>query len=184
MQNKNKKGFTLIEVLVAMFIFTLMMLATILAFSNLFKSYRESKNIQEDLDNAQYAMNLVMKSLRTSSIITDGSDGEGDTISIYDYSQDMCITYAFYSVDDKNYLGSSFFETDDTTCETSTMPAFTPMTTGDVTGNFWWVKSDGDSNTVGSVTMLMHLGSSKGGVDIQSSVSLRDYVVSGIELEI
>lgn len=183
MQNKNKKGFTLIEVLVAMFIFTLIMLAVIISFSNLFRSYRDSKDIQEDLDNAQYAMNLVMKSLRTSSIMEDGDSGSGDSILIYDYSQKKCISYSFYEKDGDTYLGISSADSEEASCSSMSFDSITPMTTGDVTGNFWWVESS-EGEAVGNATLLMHVSSSAGGVDIQSSVSLRDYVVSGIELEI
>ncbi|MFC1645009.1 type II secretion system protein J [Patescibacteria group bacterium] len=186
MQNKKEKGFTLIEVLVAMFIFTMMMMATILAFSNLFQSYRQSKNIQEDIDNSQFAMNLMMKSLRTSSVIDGGDSGISNEVTIFDYSQKKCITYGFYNQDGRSFLGMTSASSEDLgECESEgSGDSMKAMTTGDVTGKFWWVKSDGDTNVVGSVTALVHVNSDVGGVDIQSSVSLRDYTVSGIELGI
>jgi len=89
----SKKGFSLIELMVAMFVFSIVMTATTGFFSSSALSYRNAREIQRNLEDAQFAMNLMAKSLRTSKILScEGSPCS--TVRVYDYSQDKCIEYS------------------------------------------------------------------------------------------
>ncbi|PJA87728.1 MAG: hypothetical protein CO140_02745, partial [Candidatus Moranbacteria bacterium CG_4_9_14_3_um_filter_40_7] len=61
------KGFTLIEMMIAIFIFSLMMIAVTEIFSSSFGGYGNARNIQKDLEDAQFVMGQIAKTLRTSS---------------------------------------------------------------------------------------------------------------------
>ena len=63
---KKERGFSFLEIMVSVFIFSLMMTTISITFSNLFKNYRNSRAIQTNLENAQFIINSMAKSLRTS----------------------------------------------------------------------------------------------------------------------
>lgn len=83
-------GFTLIEVMVAMTAFTIIVMGTMQIMAQSTKSYRSQKSIQTNLESAQFALNLMAKELRTSSIINPGAS----SIVFFDYSQNRCIQYS------------------------------------------------------------------------------------------
>lgn len=174
------RGFTLIEVVVAMFIFVIIMTTVSGIFGRAFQGYRGAKAIQRDLEAAQYAINLMAKSLRTSSIISNSPT----SVNIYDHSQDKCIVYRFDS-DNKLKISSAnpSFPGDKDTCTFS--GTLSDMTTGYVAGNFLVVPSL--AGIVGKVTVSIKVcpptgctGSPRDEAKIQTSVSLRDYVESGL----
>ncbi|MDX9913149.1 MAG: type II secretion system protein [Candidatus Moranbacteria bacterium] len=188
----NKKGFTLVEVVVAIGMFVIIIAASSGIFARLFKSYRGAKNVNENMKNAQFALNLMSKTFRTSSVKYYIAGG-GNIIVVYDYSQSSCIRYVFngtaltkanttIAVTESNcHNGASFVS-----------PAIV-MTSGAVTGSFYARDSRGnDSNNsstrVGLVTVNMRI-TSGGAVDtgssarIQSTSSLRDYTVSNVGID-
>ncbi len=115
-----KKGFTLVEVIVSIFIFAIMMTSISGIFARQISSYKKTRIMANDLENAQFALNYVAKTLRTSSIIGYGS-GNGYTnlmdeieagpnntndffsklldpnasLIIYDFSQEACVKFTF-----------------------------------------------------------------------------------------
>lgn len=101
-QNKKlikNEGFSLIEMLVAIFISILVMTATIQVFSNMIKGYRKAKIIQKDLEEAQFALNITAKSLRAGVLVkcdnnACASAGNYSSLRIFDFSQNKCIEYA------------------------------------------------------------------------------------------
>jgi prepilin-type N-terminal cleavage/methylation domain-containing protein len=64
----NRNGFTLIELLVSVFVFLLIMLAVVTIFIREVEAFRNAKDSQRSLENAQFAMNFVAKTLRTSIV--------------------------------------------------------------------------------------------------------------------
>ncbi|MEA3323384.1 MAG: prepilin-type N-terminal cleavage/methylation domain-containing protein, partial [Patescibacteria group bacterium] len=117
---KNKKGFTLIEVIVSIFIFAIMMTSISGIFARQISSYKQTRIMANDLENAQFALNYVAKTLRTSSIIGYGigngytnlmdeiESGPNNTddffskkldpnasLIIYDFSQEACVKFTF-----------------------------------------------------------------------------------------
>lgn len=97
-KNKTKNGFSLIETLIAVFVFALVMMVLAGVFANLLKNYAKAKKTQRDVENAEYAMNLMAKVIRTSEIGTDLSNSMSN-LDLFDYSQGLCIRYSYVSGD-------------------------------------------------------------------------------------
>lgn len=184
----NKRAFTLVEVIVAIGIFVIVMGGSVGAFASAFKSYKGAKNVNENLKNAQYAMNLMAKTFRTSSIKHSSSN----LVIVYDWSQSLCIRYVFTGV----ALTKAFNNTvTESSCDSGTLFSAAntrDITTGTVTGEFRAVNSAGDdggpsSMRVGRVTVVMNITNSGGGSSssarIQSTSSLRDYTVSNVGID-
>ena len=200
--NQKKKGFTIIEVVTAMAIFTMMIVAFSSAFASSFFGYRNSMLIQKDLEEAQYAANLMAKSLRTSSIIGCGNGntpGSCDSstkytlVRVYDYSQGLCIDYKINNgIIENDYVSLNSRED----CANQGSMSGAPLTSNKVflTGNSSFYVSPsttGSPAKVGRVTIFFELCPAKSGggacasnsneqTRIQTSVSLRDYTVTGI----
>ncbi len=116
---KRQRGFTLIEMMVSIFIFLLVMTAIVQIFAQQIRAYGRSRTVQGDLENAQFAMNYIAKTARTASVLgslTSGSsydredflndDGGNDfyarqitntseSLIMYDFSQDRCLKFTF-----------------------------------------------------------------------------------------
>jgi prepilin-type N-terminal cleavage/methylation domain-containing protein len=86
----NKKGFSLIEVLIAMFVFAIMTLVVMGTFFDMIKSRSRVLAIQQDVEDARYGMELMAKTLRMSSVFSISSGG---SIEFYDYSRAACFRY-------------------------------------------------------------------------------------------
>jgi len=127
--HKTKKGFTLVEMMVSIFIFALMMVAIAGVFASQIKTYKNARTMQGDLENAQFALNYVAKTLRTASLIGYGSsssmqdllDGKqfgnseydndfylkpieaNEGLILYDFSQEYCVRFTFRNRSHKGY---------------------------------------------------------------------------------
>jgi prepilin-type N-terminal cleavage/methylation domain-containing protein len=167
---KFKKGFSLIEVLVAIFIFSFVMTMIAGSFSSFFKSYIAERKTQTDIENAQYAMNIMAKALRTSEVESTSSF----PLNTFDYSQSKCIRYDISS--------SAVVEgiTNDTSPEKLSDCNFGSLTYYSLTNND--IKNASVSATATSVPTLGKVTVSLGVQDqskttslipIQMSVSLR-----------
>lgn len=182
----NKRGFTLVEVIVAIGMFVIIISASSGIFARLFKSYKGAKNVSENMKNAQFAMNLMSKTFRTSSVKYETAN----VLVVYDYSQSACIRYIFNGT---ALTKATAAVTESNCVSTAVFSAPTVMTSGVVTGSFYARDSkgnDGDnsSDRVGLVTVNMRI-SNGGSVDtgsstrIQSTSSLRDYTVSNVGID-
>lgn len=177
----HKQAFTLIEVMVAMFIFVLVIASSTVVFANIFKAYQRSKHLQENLENAQYALNLLSKTFRTSSVIDVA--GDNSSVTIFNYSTNECVKYSFSA-------GSLHKQTSDasgiSSCATASFITNDVMTSGDVDGKFYASKSvqkGSPGAKVGMITVVMTITSGNSSdINIQTSSSLRDYGVSGIAI--
>lgn len=189
--SRAKKGFTLIEMLMAIFIFALMVSAASGIFIKMVQSYRCSKVVQKDLENAQYAMNLMMKTLRTSSIVNCSSGfpncpGTSAWIRVYDYSRDECRMYSFNDNRlEERVPDPPIVITDPSDCSGGIYGGSAlskSLTTGNVSGSFNTTVSSNvpGSEVMGKVTVSVTVSSGGNTTHIQSSVSLRDYPAAGI----
>jgi len=184
-ENLNRKGFTLVEVMVALFVFALVMTATSVTFTKAFRVYSDAKDVQENMENAQYAMNLMAKTFRTSSVAS--SDGTFDSVTVFDYSQAVgpadgkCIRYYFDSVNNR-IMKSENNAPNLTSCGSAAQPTGLPITSGNIVAAEFDVRSSSAGSVVGKVTFSMKLKKGKSEVDIQTTTSLRDYVESEISL--
>ena len=182
MNNKNnKKGFTLVEVIIAMGIFVLVMSSSTVIFSSAFNSYREARNILESVESSQYAMNIMAKTFRTSSVMSGG----GNSVIVYDYSQEKCFEYEFSSSSGSlNRSEGVPDDPDDNPLDTcSPSGSGSPVTSDNVSGTFQVIPTDEDGEVVGKITVSMTITEgSANPVHLQTTTSLRDYVESGISL--
>lgn len=198
-QIKNKKAFTLIELVVAISISVLVMISFSVTFSGIMRNYYKGRNINENLENVQYALSLMGKTIRTSTLKEPaGTNQTSQTIIIYDYSQGnssnpgLCIRYRFTG---SSLQKSEAPSADESSCSSgSTFSTPTSMTSGSVTGSFYTSDSSGDdtaktSERVGKVTVRASVVTGSGSTqtkstDIQTTVSLRDYGVSNVGVEV
>lgn len=173
---KNRSGFTLIEVMVSVAIFLVVMAATSYIFTRAFAGYKETKALQHDIENAQYVLNLLAKELRTSSVVS--ASGVSNRVKFIDYSQNICFAYRINggNLQVVKVAAGSFADCRDSMIETST--AYTTISTGVVTGNFSVRLSDptAGSKKVGKVTTSLVIREGTAHVArIQTTVSLRDF---------
>ncbi len=96
---KNKSGFSAIEMMVSVLIFSLVMVATMSIFIKMTDAQKRSKAVQRNMEDVKFAMEDMAKTIRTSNIIScdnsEADDCSGLSLSIetYDYSQSKCIQY-------------------------------------------------------------------------------------------
>ena len=173
MLRKKEKGFTLIEVLVATFVFVIVMSSVSQIFVSAFTAYRREKIIQNNLENAQFAMNTMAKELRGSSIVSSGAS----SVKFYNYGEKTCYSYSITGGELRTIKQSS---ADFITCQNATLTLAT-VVVKDVTAGSFVVTPSALNTTVGKVTLSLQVGSvGKNPVNIQTTVSLRDYEVSGL----
>ncbi len=168
------KGFTLMEVLVSMFIFSLMMASVAQIFVTAFSGYRSTRAVQRDIDNAQYALNIMAKELRTSTIVNPAAGAlvARTDIQFYDYSQSKCFRYRIAG---GNLQVASAADPDIAACTARVLDP-TTISTGVVTGTFRVTPSDSSPAHVGKVTVSLDISEgSAHHARIQTSVSLRDF---------
>ncbi|MFA9262749.1 MAG: type II secretion system protein J, partial [Undibacterium sp.] len=90
---KSSRAFSLLEVVMSLAIFSIIMSGTMLILGRGTQSYRNLRVMQTNLENAQYALNIFAKELRTSSVLTSSSGATTSWIKLFDYSQGRCIQY-------------------------------------------------------------------------------------------
>lgn len=181
-QRKNISGFSLVEVLVAMGVFSIVMAVVSVTFSGGFAAYKNTARSQRYLENAQYIMNDLAKQLRTSSVVNPLGNPAVNTnpvsIKFFDHSQSKCLIY-------RQHVGPDYIEKAIGTAATAalcdTAPnfgAFTRVTTGEVTMHLR-IQDSVLASRAGLVVISFWVGGGAGSpVDpilLQSAVSLRDY---------
>ncbi len=89
---KTKEGFTLIEMIVAIAIFSVVMISVAGVLLSSFKAQRKSFALQNAQSNARYLMEYMVREIRMSKINT--GEGETDTLNITN-SKGETIDYKF-----------------------------------------------------------------------------------------
>ena len=157
------KGFTLIELIVAMAAFSLIVVAmTGMAFS-MIKAQRKSFAIQNTQEAGRFIMESINKELRMSSI--DSGDSGGNPINLLNITNPASeiFSYQFDNTNRRLLRNGEFMSSDNL----------------DVTGNFYITKTSFPSRSL--VTIVMQIKSSTGHPDtgseiyLQSTVSSRGY---------
>lgn len=172
-------GFTLLEVVMALFIFSVVMFAVAGIFASSFKSYREGRLIAHNLEEAQSALNSIAKVLRTSTVKNSSST----SIEVYDFSQRRCVQYSVSS-GNLNVRFGNVTADPDAACAYSTTAI--KMLDGYVSAaSFDTDPTDDSPNTVGKVTLSLTIRPSSlatsidRDVQIQTTLSFRDYAQAG-----
>lgn len=195
---RKKKGFTLVELMVSVFIFLMIMTATVTIFTREITAYRIARETQKNLENAQFTLNFIAKTLRTSQVNTL----EEDELYAYDHSQGKCFIFTFDGdalkmarQTDSTTMTATACSKDNVSFPSGDMDSPIELTIGDVTGAFYGKKSDdgtqySDVNTagVGAVTTVLLItpeGGARGHseeIPVQTTVSLRDYAKAGLAI--
>ena len=176
-EKKSARGFSLLEVLTAMFIFSLVMTSVVMYFTKIVLVQRNAAELQRNLEDTQVAFGLIAKTLRTSVVIV--GSGQTPTLRVYDYSQAKCIQYEFSA--NSLFQSSQEITTTDGSEKTECQTHFVPTETGNLIasgtasldGKFFVVPSG--TSTAGRITMNVEI--SRGGQTsvLQTSASLRNY---------
>lgn len=180
----SRRGFSLLEVLMAMFIFVIVAMIVSAVFGKTILAYKSTKTVQKNLESSQFAMNQMAKILRQSEIdITtsnnDASNPKGTWVDIYDKSQNLCVSYLLDSGEKKLKYGYAAPVDPPgglSGCSwNGVYENYSNMTSGYVTGNFSSVASS--SSQAGKITVSMKVCADAGcasAASIQTTVSLRN----------
>ena len=182
--NTPNRGFTLIEVIVSIAVFLIVMTAVTNTFTSGFSNYKSVKKAQKNLEDVQFAMNLIAKELRTSTVVVPATNHTVSTIRFYDYSQGACIEYVIRATQitkAKKNIASLINPALD--CAGS-MGTATPLVQvgsapGALISGHFFVRPSVSGSVAGKVTISLQIRESATQIArIQSTVSLRDYNVS------
>lgn len=188
---KEKKGFVLMEMLIAIFVFALIITSVVGVFVSSYKSQESTQEKQRDLENVRIAMETMAKNIRTSSLDYPSSVGGSREIYIYDYSQEKCIGYKFSDTGsgtrtlEFKELDISRLDTSDSSiinCRTelssvsfSDFLSDTELADGRfiVRKTLQETSESANDGYMGKVTIVMRIENEK--FPFETSVSLRDY---------
>jgi prepilin-type N-terminal cleavage/methylation domain-containing protein len=179
---KKKNGFTLIEMIISMTMLVIMSTALAGTFSSGFSTYGSSRELQRNLETAQYALNTLEKLLRTSTLV-ETLDGSRQSIIFYEYSSGNCFQYRIQG----NALQARKYPEIFANCSGvgfGVGASFSNVTSGYVTGNFSVTNSvpTSGSKTMGRVTLNLAVKKDSASAQearIQATASLRDYSYVG-----
>jgi len=185
-KNKKTNGFSLIEVIIAMFIFVVVATAVSAIFGKIILAYKNTRTTQKNLENAQFAMNQMAKTVRTSSVIScnPNCSVNANIIRVYDYSQQKCIVYAFDGSHNLVYSYKNVLIVDkDTGCVTGDYAGFSSgnAISGTVNAGNFAVTLPVDAVQTGRVTISMKVCADSACLSpatIQTTVSLRNKEVA------
>lgn len=198
MTHKKQKGFSLVELLVVVFMSSLILVAITGLFMYIFGSYRSIRTMQKDVENAQFALNTMSKTLRTSTVMQptgstateEGSVQSAATIYAYDYSTQRCFIFRFSGSALLSGSGATSGADDIErrhNCNFSNSGvagSLQELTTGTVNGQFYIIPSGDEASgthRVGRVSISMEANSELAHpVDLQTTVSLHDYTYVGL----
>lgn len=162
---KKLASFSLIEVIIAMAIFSLIMVATVAAFASIISTQKKTKESQRNLESARASMELMSKTMRFSNLLQGG----GNSVTMYNTSQGKCISYRFsggiLEMDEYTRVDQD----DDCSGGYSNWSAIISNTTGSF--NVTATDPTATPPKIGKATMLLKMGSDI----LQTSVSFRDY---------
>jgi prepilin-type N-terminal cleavage/methylation domain-containing protein len=175
-KKKKYKGFSLMEMLITVFIFSLITVTAIAAFTRVFTAREKIRQAQLNLENVRSAMELMAKTMRMSSNLSGTNPATGSYQSIYLYNTSLnCISYRFNGgqLQQASASGAVAVPSD---CDSSKFNNgdYSPMTDINVTGSFYVVKTDIISNpkVIGKATISVTVDNKD---HLQTSVSFRDY---------
>lgn len=173
MKYKTKKlaGFSLLEMIIAMSIFSLIVMATVAAFASIVSTQKKTKEIQKNLESTRTALELVGKTMRFSNHLSSGGES---VIFLYNTSQNKCLSYQF----SENGLEEAKFgpPSDPSDCENAEnyIGIYKTLVAG-ATGKFNVIETNKEAAAgdfvIGKATISINIG----GNYLQTSASFRDY---------
>jgi prepilin-type N-terminal cleavage/methylation domain-containing protein len=177
---KKHKGFSLLEVVMAIFIFSLIMVASVSVFVSAFHARIAARKSQKGLEESRTAMETIAKNIRMSTKVANFSIGATNTVRMFNLSQGQCIAYEEVS----NVLKSIKYIPSDPDpasvgypdCETVPPTTDVLLSSGaDVTFMVTPTVITAGSQVVGKATVLIKLTTGTMVDRIQTTTSFRDY---------
>lgn len=181
---RHSKGFSFLEVIIAVFIFSLIMVGVTSYFVSTTVANQNTKRLQQNLEDVRFAMNRIAKVLRTSVVLVPNTSSKVDKVRVYDYSQSKCIRYEFSGDGMREYEASlpSGEPDEKTWCLTgasfgSPGDIVSVANGATLSGTFFVVPSSdtAGSEVAGRVTMNATITRKNNASTIQTTVSLRNY---------
>lgn len=128
MNSQNKKGFTIVELLVSLAITAVIMVSVAAALNASFDNYSENKKMYQAVNNARQALSRMTNQMRTALVDPCGiADQSYCTLLLPDSSE---VTYRYDSDAKKLYLNTS--GTDYLLCDNVSAMTFNKDTNGSV----------------------------------------------------
>ena len=81
------RGFSFVELVVAIFIFTLVMITMSSTYGKFFVAQKKTRAVQQNAEDARFAMELIAKSLRTSKVLSCNGETDCSLISAVDVTK-------------------------------------------------------------------------------------------------
>lgn len=169
---KNRSGFSLLEMVISIFIFVVVILTAVSIFANMASARQEARRIQKNMEDARTALDLMAKNMRMSTGL--GPDGNGSEIYMFNTSQEVCIRYQF---DDRTLkMGEGNPPAGTTNCDPGsvTYSSNQIVSSNNATDGSFEVtqtSTTADPKVIGRATVTMTID----GVRLQTTVSFRDY---------
>ena len=170
-----RKGFTLIETFISVAIFALAATMFLGSFSSFLKNSVAAKKAQRNAESAQYAMNLMAKTIRTSTLNPAFSNTSAIQLKMYDNSQGSCVFYIYGSgvLALRTAAGNNIA---DCMAGATTYSAPLPLTAAGEISAVTFSGTNTSGSTLGKVTIVADITSANTLIPnykMQTSVSLR-----------
>jgi Tfp pilus assembly protein PilV len=165
------RAFSLLELLIAMFIFVLIITTVIATFGKMFKYNKTIRATETNMEEVGTAFELMAKTMRMSSkLVASGSSA----IYMYNNSQGICVSYRFNASNLE--MATSGSVSDNTQCGvgSSNYGTYTILAKNISSGKFAVTPtSTSPTMQIGKATIMAKLTD---GNIMQTSVSFRDYM--------
>lgn len=125
--NRQKKGFTLIEVLISLIVLAMIMTAVATAFNASAKNYDANEKIFKSVNMARQALTRITSRVRTAKAVELPDNEPANKCSIITHD-DKVLTYDYRSEDQKLYLIDNTTSNEYLLCDNVTGLTFTKTT--------------------------------------------------------
>ena len=179
-KTKNYSAFSMVELMVAIFILSLITLTSVAFFANVAWARKNSLKLSKNIENGREAIQIMAKNIRMGSHLGPA----GNTTLIYFFSEVtvQCVSYRFNAA--TQTLESAFqnkADASDEDCSPVHVGAYsyTPLTSTDMeaTGSFTVKQTDTVGKVIGMATINMLVDSMLVGkkYSLETAISFRNY---------
>jgi prepilin-type N-terminal cleavage/methylation domain-containing protein len=164
------RGFSLIEMLISMFIMVTIITAVTAVFAKSYLTRKSAREYQANLEEARTAIEAIAKNMRMSS---EAVSADGETLTMLNNSQTKCVRYRFDGVDLKLYQSFYPYNSGDDCAAGDYETNEGEVISRSVEGGFVIIPTDrtGSPKSIGRGTVWIRMGTQT----LQTSVSFRDY---------
>jgi Tfp pilus assembly protein PilV len=186
LKKKTKKGFSIIELLVAMFISTLIAITVVTTFVSAYRAQKNARNTQKDVEDSKISLEYLAKIIRMSSNIKPAAGGTVTSIYMYNKSIDNCIRFEYNGgskkieerrcqpQDTANPCSTGDNTTFGSDCPGGVTPAATEVSGQMGSAQFYIPNYGAVINPIQRITIRMQMMKDTN-ARLQTTVSLRDY---------